>query len=219
MKKHENRYKKNPFGVYHILIRGMHPSLKLFRDDEDVEIYRNLLMQMMDDGSVILYSVAVFEKYCHLLVKEGSITIPEFKKKLGNTYHRHYTIKYNHSGSLFHDHTDTQSVMTRNFFKKCLRVMNHNEALERMVFQNSLDELEDKDYQDEMEVCDFSSKVMLTSVSSCLLYFTSELGYKGLVDFRTWSDERKRVFMGKAKEAGVSERLIKRFTELSYNDW
>lgn len=219
MAERKNRYKLNPYGVYHILIRGSRASMKLFVDVEDVNLYRDILMRMREEGLVVIYAVSIYEEYCHLLVKEGSISIPEFKKKVANMYYKHYNMKYSHRGNVFRDHADTQSVMTRNLFRRCVEVMGRGNAKLRMVFADSLDELEDMDFQDAVEVRDFKSKAKVMNFQSCLIYLTTELNYKGLADFRTWTDESKRDFVVKAVEAGVSEKFIGRFTELSSSDY
>lgn len=126
--------KQSGTGIYHVMMRGINRQ-DIFEDEGDYRFFIRMLSQIVypkDDDGVIRPSLSTFYAYClmsnhvHLLMREGTETLPASVKRISAAYARYYNKKYQHYGHLFQDRFKSEPVNDSSYFFTLMRYIHQN---------------------------------------------------------------------------------------------
>jgi len=89
-----------PRATYHIMCRGNRRS-DLFRDEEDYQVYLDILKQVKEKHQFILYTYCLMTNHIHLQLQTLNEEIWEIMRITNLKYARYFNTKYNLIGHLF----------------------------------------------------------------------------------------------------------------------
>ncbi|WP_320041492.1 transposase [uncultured Desulfobacter sp.] len=85
---------------YHVLSRGNNRK-DVFRSEEDREDFLELLEEMVDRFSIVIYAYVLMGNHYHLLLKTEEPNLSRAMQWLGTSYTRRFNIRHMQSGHLF----------------------------------------------------------------------------------------------------------------------
>jgi REP element-mobilizing transposase RayT len=85
---------------YHVIVRGNRRQ-KIFKEEEDYNLYLEILKQNTERYRVILYAYVLMQNHIHLLVEVNDIPLSRLMQNLQFCYTRNFNIKYHKTGHLF----------------------------------------------------------------------------------------------------------------------
>ncbi len=85
---------------YHVLSRG-NEQREIFKDDEDRELFLELVGEMADRFEIEIYAYVLMTNHYHIILKTNKANLSESMQWFGLTYSRRYNIRHKRSGHLF----------------------------------------------------------------------------------------------------------------------
>ena len=141
--------------VYHVILRGVNKQ-QVFEDEEDYIRFLNVLRRQTQpdvdaQGQTFqprchVYAYCLMGNHVHLLLKEGSETIGNIKKRIASSYVYYYNHKYDRVGHLFQERFKSQPVNDFSYFTTLLRYIHQNPLKAMLV--DSMDEYEWSSWQE-----------------------------------------------------------------------
>lgn len=101
-------------GMYHIRCKS-YKEAQLFKDDEDKEVYLNLLKLYQEIFMCSIYSYTLMSNHVHLFIDAKGFSISKFMHSLNYAYAKYYKSKYERDGSVFLGRYKSTVVKTANY--------------------------------------------------------------------------------------------------------
>jgi REP element-mobilizing transposase RayT len=89
-----------PGALYHVIVRGNGRQI-IFRDDEDYQVYSELLREYKERFKFTLYAYVLMTNHAHLLIEVHEVPLSRIMQNLQFRYTRKFNIKYKKEGHLF----------------------------------------------------------------------------------------------------------------------
>jgi putative transposase len=86
--------------LYHVIAHGNRRE-RIFRDEEDYQLYLKFLRECKDHYGFYLYAYALIPNHVHLLIEVGQYPLSRIMQTLQFRYTRNFNIKYRKYGYLF----------------------------------------------------------------------------------------------------------------------
>ncbi|MDD2909286.1 MAG: transposase [Candidatus Gracilibacteria bacterium] len=122
---------------YHIYNKGF-DSQTVFHGPKDYERFINTIIRYQNEfNEIILYSYCLMPNHFHLLIKENSIEgptkIPDFMRKIQNSYAKYFNLKYNKKGPVFIGRYNAKPVNNDNYLQMAIVYINFNPIKHKFV--------------------------------------------------------------------------------------
>jgi len=90
----------HPGGLYHVIARG-NKGQKVFRQDQDYNLYLKFLEEYKERYNFLLYAYVLMPTHLHLLTEVGQVPLSKVMQSLQFRYTRNYNLRYQSWGHLF----------------------------------------------------------------------------------------------------------------------
>ena len=111
--------------VYHVIWRGNNKE-QIFFDAQDYQKFMYYLSLKKQESCFSLYAWCLMPNHVHLLLKEGSVPLPNIFRGIGSSFVYWYNKKYDRVGHLFQGRYLSELVEDRSYFLKALRYIHVN---------------------------------------------------------------------------------------------
>jgi putative transposase len=93
---------KSPYGIYHIMIRGI-SEISLFKSNEDKDEYLKLIRKYQTLFGYKVYAYCLMTTHAHFIVDSLGADISKFMKAINLSYSIYYNKRYKRHGHVFQD--------------------------------------------------------------------------------------------------------------------
>ena len=112
-------------GVYHVMMRGINRQ-NIFEEDADCRKLLWQLKDLKELCGFELYAYCLMSNHIHLLIREGREPLATTMKRLGCRYVYWFNTKYQRVGHLFQDRFRSEAVENDAYFLTVLRYIHYN---------------------------------------------------------------------------------------------
>lgn len=116
---------KSTTGIYHVMLRG-NERKPVFLDDEDKQIFINILLQKKEGAASLLYAYCVMDNHVHMVIQEVGQRLDTFMKRIGITYAAYFNKKYNRVGHVFQDRFRSEPIDDDAYLLCAIRYIHKN---------------------------------------------------------------------------------------------
>jgi len=121
-----------PGAVYHIMNRGNRRS-DIFREEEDYQVYLDILKETMEKHSYILYAYCLMTNHVHMQMETRNIQIGTIMRDINLSYTKYFNNKYNFIGHLFQGRYRSEIIENDAYNLQTSRYIHRNPVEAAMV--------------------------------------------------------------------------------------
>jgi len=122
---------------YHIFNRGFDKKKIFLNKDDYIRFLSTILRYQEEFRTIKMYSYCLLPNHYHFLLKDISIkwksVIPDFMRKLQNSYAKYFNIKYWTKWQLFEWRYKSNLIDNENYFLSCISYINANSLKHNIV--------------------------------------------------------------------------------------
>lgn len=192
-------------GVYHVLVRG---RLDIFRDDEDVEIYADILRKLQEEGKCVVYFYGINKNHVHLIVEERENAIGPVMACINRRYYYYYAVKYGVTGNLYVDRFQSMPIETVGYFSTVVDSLKEGSFIFSHYENISPETLTREEHQAGLGVLTYVDKSGRKTNAEVLEYIRNTHGYTSKEDYASKCIEEKRVIVRDTRKFGASHKQM-----------
>ena len=118
---------------FHIIVQGI-ASEYIFNDDEDIEIYLELVKKYCEIHNVKIIAYCMMNNHAHFLIQtETIVELSKAMQRINIIYGRYYNKKNNRIGYVFRDRFLSEAIITEIQLLNCMVYIHNNPVKAKIV--------------------------------------------------------------------------------------
>ncbi|MFZ5754015.1 MAG: transposase [Bacillota bacterium] len=111
--------------IYHVMLRGNNRE-NIFIDDADKNRIIDTLRDKKAEGEYYLFAYCVMDNHIHLVIKEGTDSLPRSIKRIAASYAYYFNKKYRRIGHVFQDRYRSENIEDDRYLLAVIRYVHQN---------------------------------------------------------------------------------------------